>query len=144
MSEDLVKKAKRFVLEHNQAAYVASLDELCTPDVLVHEYLPGLPEPMDRDTYNGFLAGFRAALPDVHNSIEDVVAAGDRVVVRWRGFGTHTGEALMGVSAAGMPVEAHGIYILRFEDGRIAEVWNNWDNANVMSMLTAVHRAATA
>jgi predicted ester cyclase len=138
MTTDEIKAAaRRFVMEHNQPNYVASLDELCAPDVKVHEYLPGLPEPMDRSIYNGFLAGFRAALPDIHNSVEDVVCDGDRVAVRWRGFGTHTGEPLMGLPAKGCRVEAHGTYVLRFQDGRIAEVWNNWDNANVMTQLGA-------
>src|SRR5689334_20958201 len=99
--------ARRFVTEHNQADYMASLDELLAPDCVIHEYLPGLPPSMDRAIYNQFLAGFRQALPDIHNEIEDVIAAEDKVVVRWTGRGTHTGEALMGIPASGQPVVAN-------------------------------------
>jgi steroid delta-isomerase-like uncharacterized protein len=127
--------ARRFVLEHNQEAYLRSLDELLTSDCLVHEFLPGLPNPMNREGYNQFLAAFRSALPDIGNTIEDVIADGDKIAVRWSGSGTHTGGDLMGIPAGGQPVVAHGIYFLRFADGKIAEVWNHWDNLNVVQQL---------
>jgi steroid delta-isomerase-like uncharacterized protein len=129
--------ARRFVLEHNQEAYLRSLDELLAPDCLVHEHLPGLPNPMNREVYNQFLAAFRSALPDVGNTIEDVIADGDKVVVRWSGGGTHTGAELIGIPANGLPVVAHGVYVLRFAGGKIAEVWNYWDNLNVVQQLEA-------
>jgi steroid delta-isomerase-like uncharacterized protein len=130
--------ARRFVMEHNQAEYLASFEALLAPDCLVHEYLPGLPEAMDRVGYNGFIAMFRSALPDIRNSVEDVIAEGDKVVVRWTGYGTHTGAPLMGVPSNGAVLKAHGVYILRFSNGKIAEVWNNWDNLNVMQQLGAL------
>jgi steroid delta-isomerase-like uncharacterized protein len=127
--------ARRFVLEHNQEPFMRSLDELLAPDCVVHEYLPGLPGAMNREVYNQFLAAFRSALPDIGNTIEDVIAEGDQVVVRWSGSGTHTGGDLMGIQAGGRPVVAHGVYVLRFADGKIAEVWNHWDNLNVVQQL---------
>ena len=58
------------------------------------------------------------------------------LAVRWVGGGTHTGEPLVGIPAAGRAVRAHGVYILRFaSDGTIAEVWNHWDNLNVVQQL---------
>ncbi len=132
---DYTTLAKRFVMEHNQANYLQSFDQLLTANCVVHEYLPGLPAAMDRAFYNQFIEGFRAALPDIRNQIEDVIVAADRAVVRWTGYGTHTGADLMGIPASGKPVTAHGIYILRFEGDCIAEVWNNWDNLNVTQQL---------
>jgi predicted ester cyclase len=127
--------AKRFLLTHNQANYLEAFDEYFAPDVVVHEYLPGLPDSMNRTIYEQFIAGFRAALPDIHNSLEDMFASGDHVTMRWKGYGTHTGAELMQIPAAGKSVVAHGIYILRFENGKIVEVWNHWDNLNVMTQL---------
>ena len=126
---------KRFLLTHNQANYRQAFDEYFSPDVVIHEYLPGLPDAMDRAFYEQFIAGFRAALPDIHNEIGDIFAAGDRVAIRWIGKGTHTGAELMQIPAAGKPLTAHGIYILRISDGKIAEVWNNWDDLAVMAQL---------
>jgi steroid delta-isomerase-like uncharacterized protein len=129
-------------MEHNQAGYLAAFDELLAPGCLVHEYLPGLPEAMDREGYNQFIAGFRRALPDIHNVVEDIIAEGDKVAVRWMGYGTHTGDPLMGAPASGNGLRAHGTYVLRFSEGKIAEVWNNWDNLNVMQQMGALPKPA--
>ena len=127
--------ARRFVLDHNQAGHVTTFDALLAPDCAVHEYLPGVPGAMDRPAYEQFIAMFRAALPDIQNSVEDIVAERDKVVVRWIGRGTHTGEPLMGVPASGAAVIARGVYVFRIVDGKIVEVWDNWDNLNVMQQL---------
>jgi predicted ester cyclase len=134
-TETMLATARRFLLTHNQADYLAAFDTYFAPDVVVHEYLPGLPDAMPRPVYEQYIAAFRAALPDVQNKLLDIFADGDRVVMRWTGGGTHTGADLMQVPASGRPVWAQGIYILRFEGDRIAEVWNNWDNLNVMQQL---------
>jgi len=133
----LDRLARRFVLEHNQPDYLASHEALLSTDAIVHEYLPGLPPSLDRAGYAGYIAAFRTALPDVGNAIEDVIVAGDRAVVRWTGGGTHTGAPLMGRPATGRRLRARGVYVLRFEGERIAEIWNHWDNLNVLEQLGA-------
>jgi predicted ester cyclase len=136
-TDTMTQLARRFIMEHNQADYLASHDALMTPDAIVHEYLPGLPTALDRAGYTHFIAMFRSALPDITNTAEDVIVAGDKVAVRWTGSGTHTGEPLMNQAATGRPVQAHGIYILRFDGDKIAEVWNHWDNLSVLTQLSA-------
>jgi len=136
MSREVVEKvARRFVTEHNGVGFARALDELLAPGAVVHEYLPGLPPAMDRAIYDGFLTSFRAAMPDIRDEVNDVIVDGSRVAVRWTGHGTHTGEALMGIPAKGARLVAHGIYILRFEGERIAEVWSHWDNLSVLEQL---------
>lgn len=137
MRDAIEKLARRFVLEHNGPGYLRAFDELLAPGALVHEYLPGLPPAMDRKVYEGFIASFRAALPDIRDEVNDVLVDGSRAAVRWTGYGTHTGEALMGLPAKGAKLVAHGIYVLRFEGERIAEVWNHWDNLNVLEQIKA-------
>lgn len=134
-SEENKALARHFLQEHNQANYLTTFDQLLAPNCIIHEYLPGLPESMDRQAYEYFIAQFRNALPDIHNTIEDVIAEEDRVVVRWKGSGTHTGAELMGIPARNKQVAANGIYIFRFDRGRIVEIWDNWDNLNVMQQL---------
>ncbi|MEP7359895.1 MAG: ester cyclase, partial [Anaerolineales bacterium] len=130
-----LETAEHFLATHNQANYREAFDEYLSPDCVVHEYLPGLPDAMPRAVYEQFIAGFRAALPDIHNQLEDAIADGDRVSLRWTGYGTHTGAELMQVPATGKSLAAHGIYILRFEAGKIAEVWNHWDSLSVAQQL---------
>jgi steroid delta-isomerase-like uncharacterized protein len=111
---------------------------ICSRPPVVHEYLPGVPPAMDRAAYSHFIAAFRAALPDIHNVVEDVIAEGDKVSVRWTGSGTHTGARLMGIPAGGRQVSANGIYIFHFVAGKIAEIWNLWDAVNVLQQLGAI------
>ncbi|MGE5123658.1 MAG: ester cyclase [Acidobacteriaceae bacterium] len=59
-------------------------------------------------------------------SIDEIIAEGDRVVVRWTFRGTHQGEYL-GMPPTQKPVVFSGIYIFRIAEHRIAEVWNLWD-----------------
>ena len=59
-------------------------------------------------------------------TIDEMIAEGDKVMVRWTFHGTHQGEYL-GIAPTGKPVTFCGIYIFRIAEGRIAEVWNLWD-----------------
>ena len=132
---DPTELARRFVLEHNQANYRASFDALLAGECVIHEFLPGVPPSMDRAAYEQFIAAFRAALPDIHNTVDAVSGDLETVTVRWSGYGTHTGAPLMGVPASGSAVTANGVYLIRIAAGRIVEVWDYWDNLNVLQQL---------
>ena len=134
-NEENKNKARRFILEHNQAGYNKTFDELLVPDCVFHEYLPGVPQSMDRAAYSQFIGSFRSSIPDIHNTVEEVFGEDDKVAVRWKGYGTHTGTDLMGIPAGNKEVRANGIYIFRFSSGKIAEIWSNWDNLNVMKQM---------
>ena len=69
---------------------------------------------------------FRAAFPDVHYTVEDQIAEGDKVVVRYRFRGTHLG-AFQGMPPTGKQVTYTGILIYRIVDGKIAEQWTEFD-----------------
>ena len=139
---DLGALAARFVLEHNQADYCATFDELLAPGCVVHEFLPGVPPSMDRAAYEQFIATFRAALPDIHDTVEAVAGENDIVTARWSGHGTHTGTPLMGVPPTGKPVTANGVYVFRFSEGKIVEAWDYWDNLNVFQQLGGLSASA--
>ena len=63
-----------------------------------------------------------------------VVLADDHVIVRWRGRGVHKGD-LLGVKSTGNQVEASGISILRFDDGRSVEEWTEFDGLGLARQL---------
>jgi ketosteroid isomerase-like protein len=67
-------------------------------------------------------------------SIDEMIAEGDRVIVRWTFNGIHQGEYL-GITPTHKPVSFTGIYIFRIQDGRIAEVWNLWDQVGEWQQL---------
>ena len=71
-----------------------------------------------RDAYVALVESYRAAFPDLRVSVRDVVAEGDRVVVRAAMTGCHEGE-FEGVEPTGRRVEAHWTFLHEVADGRI-------------------------
>jgi steroid delta-isomerase-like uncharacterized protein len=129
------KAAARAVFEVWSTGELERLDELVAPDVVHHD-------PYDPHGAEG-LAGMkrtielnRSAFPDMHLSVEDQIAEGDRVATRWRGEMTHTGE-LAGAAATGRRVTITGITIDRFEEGKIVEAWRSMDTLGLLQGIGA-------
>jgi predicted ester cyclase len=76
--------------------------------------------------YRPFYETFRHAFPNIMVVIEDMVAEGDKVAARCSVRAKHEGE-LMGRAATQAPVEFTGITIVRIDEGKIVEAWNNFD-----------------
>jgi len=87
------------------------------------------------DDYCRGLVAYRAAFPDLLTSVEDVIAEGDRVVVRGTDRGTHQGE-FMGMAASGRFVTATWIEIFRMESGKAVEGWVESDTKMLMDQLS--------
>lgn len=85
---------------------------------------------------------YRGAFPDLHLTLEDMLADGEKVVLRWTARGTHKGD-LRGAAPTGRRFEVSGITILRLSGGKIAEAWVNWDALGLMRQL-GVQSAAAA
>ncbi len=66
--------------------------------------------------------------------IDDMIAEGDQVLVRWTFRGTHKKEYL-GIPATHKPIQFSGIYIFRIVNGQISEVWNLWDKVGEWQQL---------
>ena len=74
-----------------------------------------------------FFRMYRAAFPDVHMHVEDVLPSGDKVVARMRATGTHEGE-FMGMPATGKSIDVQFVDIIRFgDDGLAREHWGVFD-----------------
>jgi steroid delta-isomerase-like uncharacterized protein len=107
-------------------------DELLAPDYRLH--FPGVPAPLDREGHKQLVGMFRSAFPDWVETVEDVIAEGDKVVIRVLGSGTHQGE-FQGIPATGKRVSASGVGIGRLANGRIAETWAAYDALGLMQQL---------
>ena len=114
---------------------VALADELLARDYVLH--FPGFPVPVDREGHKHLLMMFHQGFPDWQETIDDVVAEGDKVVIRVTGRGTHQGE-FQGIPPTGRRVMATGVGIGRIEDGRIAESWAEYDALGMMQQLGVV------
>ncbi len=84
-----------------------------------------------------FTRMIRSAFPDSTWTIDDLVAEGDKVVMRWSSRGTHQGEAF-GVPATGRPVAVTGIEIYGVSGGKLAERWSEVDMLGLMQQLGVV------
>jgi predicted ester cyclase len=97
-----------------------TIDEIVEPDALIHTSLPI--EATGAQALKQVWPMLLRGLPDVHVTIEDLIAEGDKVVSRNSVTGTHQGE-YMGRPPTGKSVTYNEIFILRFVNGRIAETW---------------------
>ena len=98
----------------------------------------------DKETAKQSIAGYREAFPDIHITIEDIFDAGDKVVYRWSGNGTFE-NGFMGLEPThekGDPVR--GITIDRYEGGKVAESWSQWDTLTFMKDVGAIPAEAGA
>ncbi len=111
-------------------------DEFLAPDFIEHEELPpGIPR--DREGVKQLTAMLHSAFPDFKTTIEDMVAEGDKVVIRQTWTGTHKGE-FMGVPPTGKSVSFGVIDILRIAGGKIVEHWGQMDSMGLMQQLGSI------
>jgi len=114
----------------------AVADEIFATDFVYHN--PVLPDFVDLEGYKGLVAVIHTDFPDVHFAVEDMLAEGDKGVIRFTVTGTHLGEREGGLGPpTGRQVTWTGMMIYRFADGKIVECWWAYDVLGMMQQLTA-------
>jgi steroid delta-isomerase-like uncharacterized protein len=122
---------RRYYDEVLNAGQVDTLDELAVEDYHENDPLPGQAD--GRQGLKERASIFINALSS-NFTVEDVVAEGDRVVVRWTNNGTHVGDFL-GIPPTGRSFRIAGIDIHRVENGRLAEHWHVVDQLTMLQQL---------
>jgi predicted ester cyclase len=136
MSVELNKTiARRLVEESFNTGNLDLLDELVDPGYIDHAPFPE--QAPGREGMKQAHAIFYAGFPDVQQEITDLIAEGDKVVVRWICRGTHSGE-FADVPPTGNFVTVTGIDIFRFAEGKVMECWHEVDALGMMQQLGAV------
>jgi steroid delta-isomerase-like uncharacterized protein len=118
-----------------RAADQATIDELCDPGLVDHTPAPGA-EP----TLAGFkqkVAGFKAIFPDLEEDLQDIIASGDTVATRWVVTGSQQQE-FMGIPASGQMIRVEGMNFYHLRDGRVTDIWTQFDGVAMMQQLGAV------
>ncbi len=124
---------RRFIDAANQNN-LAVFDALFAPDFVSRDTVVLVP-PGPEGVRQLFTA-VRAAFPDFHETIEDLVAEDDKVVARWTTRGTHQGE-FAGIPPTRKPVTWKGMFIVRVVDGKFVEVWQAHDQLGLLQQLGA-------
>ena len=133
--------ARRFLEEVFGQGKLAVADEILAPDHVDHGpgALPGMPPGPEASKM--LVTGYRNAFPDIHFTIDDQIAEGDKVVTRWTGHGTHKGE-LAGIPATGKSATVTGMGVDRIVNGKIVESWGIFDQFGMMQQLGVIPAAS--
>ncbi len=125
---------RRFYEEMNNDRKNELAPDLFTADHRLHDpQVPAADGPRGMvDTVAVYQRGV-----DGHWDIQELFSAGDRVVVRWVGTGTHVAE-VNGIPPTGRPVRVEAITIHRMREGKIAETWEVWDTLGFLQQLGAL------
>jgi len=131
-----MSEANKEIIRRYQEAYNSGdldvLDEILAPDWVTNAWVEGVPKSVE--AAKQFYAMATSVFPDLHVTTDDLIAEGDRVVIRVVGRGTHDGE-FQGIRPTGRTVVAEGIGIGRIAGGRIAESWAAYDALGMMRQL---------
>lgn len=96
------------------------------------------PQQLDVNGYKQVMSGLLAAFPDSRFVVEDVVTEGDRVVIRHRFEGTHTGAPFQGVPISKKRAVAAATVTFQFKDGKPVELWLNADFLGLLTQIGGI------
>ena len=119
---------------------VDQVAHLISPDYIEHDPLPGQGSGQE-GVLDRFSMITTALAP--HFTVEDLIAEGDRVVVRWTNAGTHVGK-FAGIPATGRTFTIAGIDIYRIADRQLSEHWHVIDQLGMLGQLGLLPQGATA
>ncbi|HET7367005.1 MAG TPA: ester cyclase [Gaiella sp.] len=140
-SEDNKQLVRRFYEEVWSKGNLDVADEVFASDYVRHDLRPSNPAP-GPEGQKQIASAFRAAFPDLRFDVEFVFAEGDYVAGRWTATGTHTG-VWGDVEPTGRLVTFSAVNVFRFDEGRVAEIWNHRDDLGLQEQLgVSVHAGA--
>jgi steroid delta-isomerase-like uncharacterized protein len=130
---DNIEIIRRF--EHAfRAGDQATIDGHCDPGLVDHN-----PAPDQEPTLAGFkqkVAGFAAIFPDLEEDLQDIIASDDTVATRWVVTGSQQQE-FMGIPGEGQRIRVEGMNFYRLKDGRVTDIWTQFDAVGMMQQLGA-------
>jgi len=108
-------------------------------EILSAEFVDHLPREEERglEELKQYVMMCRAAFADIRDTIDELVAEGEKVVVRWTSRGSHQAE-FMGVAPTGRHVRFSGMRLFRMAENKIAESWVNIDQLGLLEQLGIV------
>lgn len=124
MTHEITTANKELVRRFYKEVYVnwnmALADDVISPQFTSHDWPEG--GPTGPKAFRDYYSAIRSALPDARYEVDDLIAEGDKVVVRWRLLGIHKGTS-RGIDPTGQPITLKGIAIYRVERGKLMERW---------------------
>lgn len=126
---------QQWVEEVWNRGHLAFADEVIAPTYVLHG---AGPSPVQgADGIKQYVAAYRAAMPDLRFTVDDLIVEDDKVAWRFTAQGTQTGE-LLGMPPSGKRAMVTGIVISRFADGKWQEDWLSFDALGMLQQLGAI------
>lgn len=127
---------RRIVEEVWNTGDLSAVPELWAPAVTVHGQV------LTHDDIRQRIGRMRTGRPDLRCHVDDLIAEGDRVVLRWRSEGTQTGEVVLyptnvRIAPTGKTLRIDAINIFRLAGGKVVEVWELRDVLSQLQQLDA-------
>jgi len=120
---DNAQIARQMMEELNNQGKLELIDQNYDPGYRGHETLN---PDVGREQLKKNIQMYRTAFPDLSLKVDEVAAAGDKVLLRWTVRGTHKGPFL-GTPPTGKPFKTQGITVYTFRNAKILEEWTQWD-----------------
>jgi predicted ester cyclase len=127
--------ARRVVEEIFNKGNLALIPEVYAPNLVFHA--PGGQDVKGPEGMKQTVNMLRTAFPDMRMSINNLVAEGDMLVLRYTLTGTHKGP-LMGIPPTGKPVTMSGIVMSKIVNGKEVEGWEALDRLSIMQQLGVI------
>jgi len=134
--------------EENKAIYLRVVEDLNRGDLesslaftAPDATLNGQPLGREGDKHRAEMLA--TAFPDQHYEIQEMIAEGDKLVVRWRMTGTHEGELVgptMTIPATGKRLDLWGMSMYLMEGGMAKEIWERFDMMEFLGQLGVLPR----
>jgi steroid delta-isomerase-like uncharacterized protein len=136
MSEENKAIVRRYYEQAMNERDLSIMDETYALDIVHHD--PSNPAAIEgvEDLKQRF-AQITSGFPDLHYTIDDMIAEEDKVVVRWTASLTHTGE-FEGLPPTGKRAVVQGIFIHRLAGGKIVEDWAIRDTLGLLQQLGVI------
>lgn len=109
------------------------LDDVVTDDFVCHHLAAGT-ELHGADGYKPRITELRAAIPDLHMELEEMIVEGDLCAGQFAWGGTHENE-LLGVPGTGKSIETTSMSLMRMEGDKVAEMWVYGDGRGLQDQL---------
>jgi steroid delta-isomerase-like uncharacterized protein len=141
MADDNTAICRRLINDIVNRGNLDLADQLVGASYVYHG--PGGLEMTGPQGYRQVIAMYRSAFPDLNMTIDDLLADGDKVAIRWTVRGTHKGD-LGGIAPTGRSVTVTGLIVSRFSGGKLVEDFESFDEVSMLRQLGVTSLTAAA
>lgn len=127
--------ARQWIEEVWNRGNVSLIDEMHTADYVYHDLRGIPPGDMDNESTKDAITDLRRAFPELHITVDDLVVAGNKIVLRWTASGIQR-DIFFGYLPTNIRVIWHGITLSRLEKSRFQESWGLTDLRDQLSRLS--------